>query len=143
MRLFSVFLVMILLVLCNAVSAAEKPKKIDPEKEAESKLMQAEDEAELALSDHLKSEYDGKISLYPVEQGQQLPDVVGTFITSGRIHLLKLTSPTLYTSLLPFNNKDVTMVGKIRANGKYFIAGAVMMKSDGAAPVHARKRGGL
>lgn len=123
--------------------AAEKSKaKPNPEKEAEEKQYQLEEETDKQLGDSVKSQFDGKVLLYPIDREQPLPEVIGTFTSEGRIYLLKMSDARLLATLAPFQGKDVTLNGKIRVNKKYFIATEVVL-SDGAQPIEKRKRGGI
>ena len=68
--------------------------------------------------------------------------VVGTFTINGKDYLLKTVTPHLLGDLKKLNGKTVTLIGKIRVNGKYFIAQAVEVPLPGPPRVTRGKRGG-
>jgi len=124
----------------EAGEAKPKPKK-DPLLVAEEKEAQAEDEAEAKLDlDSIQRRFEGKVALYP-EPDAANPSVVGTFSVGAQVYLLKIQEPQRITKLKPFDGKSVTLVGKMRNSGKYFICSDVI--EGGAAPIYVRRRGGI
>lgn len=69
--------------------------------------------------------------------------VVGAFICDKHAYQLKLQDPSLLEKLTPHNGKTVTLKGRPRNNGKYFLA--IDLAESVANPVvpHKRSRGGL
>jgi hypothetical protein len=74
----------------------------------------------------------GKYLMTAQQEGQRT-DVPGVFVTQGRTYQVKLVEASLRDKLTPFNGKPVTLGGKIRNQGKYFIVEDVLTQSaDGA-----------
>lgn len=107
---------------------------------AEAKEAAEEDAAEEKLdSETLKRLYEGKLAL--TGENSENPDVIGVFVSEGKTFQLKLSDPALLAELKPLQNKPVTLNGKIRNKGKYFIV--VAIQTGGAAPAFPRRRGGI
>jgi hypothetical protein len=142
MRFMLLGLISALLYAQFDASAAQDSKgKKDPALAAEEKEAQAEEEAESKLNQELvKIRFEGKVTLY-LEPDQSNPSVVGTFTSSGQVYLLKVPDPQQVTRLKEYNGKTVTLVGKIRNAGKYFVYREII--EGGAAPAAYRKRGGI
>lgn len=109
---------------------------------AEAKEAADEDAAEEKLdSEALKKLFEGKLALTPDGAEKENPEVVGVFISDGKTYQLKLSDPAQLAELKPLQNKPITLNGKIRNKGKYFIVVGIM--TGGAAPSFARRRGGI
>jgi len=109
---------------------------------AEAKEAAEEDAAEEKLdSETLKKLFEGRMALTPDGPDKENPEVVGVFVSEGKTYQLKLTDPELLKELKPLQNKPITLNGKIRNKGKYFIVVGIM--SGGAAPAFGRRRGGI
>lgn len=107
---------------------------------AEAKEAAEEDAAEEKLdSETLKRLYEGKMAL--TGENTENPDIVGVFVSEGKTYQVKLADPALLAELKPIQNKPITLNGKIRNKGKYFIV--VGVQTGGAAPAFSRRRGGL
>jgi hypothetical protein len=124
--------------------AAEKGKKKDPQQEAEEKEAAEEDAA--AVGRDLPggpgaSEFSarGKLDLYQVQEGQK-PIVIGVFSADGKNYEVK-SSDDLIAKLQQHNGKLVSLAGKLRNNGKYFVVQSII---EGAGrPDSMRNRRGL
>jgi hypothetical protein len=132
-----------LALLLQSALWAGQPKKESAEA-VEEKQAALEDEAEKLLTEkeQFLKQLNGKIVLNPFEPGEPVPKVVGTFyVENGAAYLLKVADPKLLKELLPNNNRRVMLAGKIRNEGKYFIANLVVQQL--VAPVERRRRGGI
>lgn len=80
----------------------------------------------------------GKYHAVAQQEGQRT-DIPGVFLTQGKTYQVKLMHAALREKLTPFNGKQVTLAGKIRNSGKYFIVEEVLTQTaDGAyAPAQA------
>lgn len=120
--------------------AAARDKKEDAAK-AERELIAREDEQAAKLADPNKDGYSdnplvyfqarGKLTLQPPDGAG--PDVVGQFVASDRGYLVKLAGPDFLKTLKIYDGKEVTLQGKLRAEGKYFVVNGVA--GGGAPPV--------
>jgi len=107
---------------------------------AEAKEAAEEDAAEEKLdSETLKRLFEGKLVLSG--ENTENPEIVGVFVSAGKTYQLKLADPVLLAELKPLQNKPITLNGKIRNKGKYFIV--VGVQTGGAAPAFPRRRGGI
>jgi hypothetical protein len=128
-------------LLCANFTASAQDAKTKKELSAEEKEAQAEEEAESKLNqDLVQIRFEGKLMLYG-EPDQSNPVIVGTFTSSGRVYLLKVAEPPQVARLKEYNGKTVTLIGKIRNSGKYFVFRDII--EGGAAPAAYRKRGGI
>jgi hypothetical protein len=134
MRLIPIILVASLLVPFSAIRSAE-----DTVADEEAKQAAEEKSAEDKLGDRLQVNFTGRL-LLSAEKNEN-PDVVGVFQSSGRAFLLKLEDSTLLGTLKTYNGKEVTLVGRPRNQGKYFLAWGIDLPS--APPVFTRTRGSL
>jgi hypothetical protein len=74
----------------------------------------------------------GKYLATTPSEGQRA-DIPGVFVAQGRTYQVKLQDNALREKLAPFNGKAVTLGGKIRNQGKYFIVEDVLTQAaDGA-----------
>jgi len=123
----------------------EKEAKIEAARqalEAELKEALAEDAAEKKLqSERAITFFEGRITLYGPEKERSSPDIVGEFEHAGKTYLLKLGSPDVIRELQALDGKPATLNGKIRNQGKYFIAAGIVQ--GGMAPAATRRRGGI
>lgn len=132
MRRFIPFLI---LMACGCLVAAEpneqERKEAQEEEEKESKLPEVE---QIALT----KAYMGTLQLIKNEEN---PEVVGQLVTTTGPMILKLSQPTLLKELVPFNQKTISLTGKLRNNGKYLLVTSVV----GAPPpaFERKKRGGI
>lgn len=114
----------------------------DVEKSEEAELFareEAEDE-KLKMTPNARTAFEGTVAL-----GEQMGSeggIVGTFTIGGKPHLLRMESPRLIEELKKVNGKSVTLTGKVRVNGKYFIAQSVLVPTPGAPRKTRGKRGG-
>jgi len=58
-------------------------------------------------------------------------DIPGVFLVEGRAYKVKLQANDLLEKLKPFNGKHVTLGGKIRNRGQYFIVEEVLTQPGG------------
>jgi len=93
-------------------------------------------------TENFQTLFSGKLMINNV--GESAGDgVVGAFVCDKHAYQLKLQDASLLQRLMPHNGKTVTLKGRPRNNGKYFLA---MDLSEAVAnPVvpHKRSRGGL
>jgi len=107
--------------------------------EEEARQVAEEVAAEEKLGENLQVLFTGKVILIPKQE--ENPEVIGVFQYSGHSFLLKLQNPDLLNTLKTCNRKEVTLVGRPRNQGKYFLAWGLEL--PGTAPVHTRTRGSL
>lgn len=70
--------------------------------------------------------------------------VVGTFFCEKRAFQLKLEKPELLGKLKPYNGKMVTLLGRPRVNGKYFVAIDIQETvANPVVPLRRPRGGGL
>jgi hypothetical protein len=137
--------ILLVTLICTGALAAQPKKPSAPSaEELEEKAAALEDEAERLLPEKeqfLKQLY-GKIAISPVDPSEPAPKVVGTFqVENGPSYLLKISEPKLLQELQANNNRKIMLTGKIRNEGKYFIAHLIVQQL--AAPVERRRRGGI
>jgi len=122
--------VAVCLVCALPLWGAEKPEdpRVAEEEEA------AEEEERLQAQGKIPDEghetvLQGKYLV--TQQDKSRPDIPGVFLAGGRAYKVKLQANHLLTKLAPFNGKRVTLGGKIRNQGKYFIVGEVLTQPGG------------
>lgn len=102
----------------------------------------AEDAADRARGEGFSSEktFSGRLVLGQVVEGRA--DVIGLFaIEKGKSYPVKLANDGLLTDLKPFDRKTVSLQGKFRNQGQYFVVTAIIPP---AAPTpKVQKVGGL
>jgi hypothetical protein len=114
----------------------------DPAEEA--RMAAEEEAAEERLPLHQKppDRFTGKLALFPEGSRPHGPEVLGTFACQdGRSFLVKLAFASLLSELKKHDQGTVTLFGKIRVKGKYFIVQAVDEPSPGP-PRQPRTRPG-
>jgi hypothetical protein len=127
-------------ILFNSALAGEKKK--DPVAEAEATEAAAEEEAESKMDpEKLRRLFEGKLVLFPVEEGGEAKVIIGQLAGKNFNYLLKVETEAVRNQLKEFNNKEVSVIGKVRNQGKYLIVSSVMR--GGAAPVFVRRKGGI
>ena len=85
----------------------------------------------------------GKFVLTPPTDDDPNPKVVGTFsLGVGQSYLVKVEHQVVLKKLAGYDNKKVTVRGKIRNQGKYLIVSEIMSGRE-APPAERSKRGGL
>lgn len=115
----------------------------DTDKDAEAEIFAKEELADekLKMTPNVKTSWEGNVALADgnenLEQG-----IVGTFTVEGKPMLLRMESTKLLEDLKKVNGKTVTLAGKIRVNGKYFIAQSVVVPVPGQPRKTRGKRGG-
>ena len=134
MRLIAGILMVALLTPLAFVRGGEKGQSEDEARQVAKEIAEEE-----KLGEDLQVLFTGKVILTPKQE--EHPDVVGVFQYSGHSFLLKLDKKDLLTTLKTCNRKEVTLVGRPRNKGKYFLAWGIEL--SGAAPVHTRTRGSL
>jgi hypothetical protein len=80
----------------------------------------------------------GKFVLLPDGDERKTEDVIGQFATPQRVYLVKPMFPASREILKALNGKEVTLMGKLRAEGKYFIVED--SSGGGAKPVEKRSK---
>jgi hypothetical protein len=131
--------IVIVLIACLCAPFATVRTAENAAAEEEAKQAAEEKAAEEKLGERLQVNFTGKVILTPKQD--ENPDVVGVFQSSGHAFLLKLDSPTLLNTLKTHNGKEVTLMGRPRNQGKYFLAWGIDLPS--APPVFTRTRGSL
>lgn len=114
-----------LLGLHTSAQPAESKKDTDLQRERAEAA--AEDEADLAKGEGFVSEktFAGRLTLGQVVEGRQ--DIIGLFaIDDGKTYPVKLEDDGLLQSLQEYDQKSVTLQGKFRNQGKYFVVTAII-----------------
>jgi hypothetical protein len=127
-----------------ALSDAER------QEEAETYAREDKEDEKMKFNPTFKTAFEGivrvdaaDISATPGPDAGARPEgVVGTFSFGGKDYLLKMESPRLIEDLRKVNGKSVTLTGKIRVNGKYFVAQSVLVPVPGPPRTTRGKRGG-
>jgi hypothetical protein len=122
-------------------AAGAKP---DSQKDAEAKQAAEEEAAESKLDgeDPKKSpRLYGKLLLAETKENEK-PEVIGWFTVGDHQYQLKVSDDTLRQELKRYDGKSLCLEGKIRNDGKYFIAGKIF-GGGGAPPVQLRNPEGL
>ena len=101
----------------------------------------AEDEADRAKGEGFSSEktFSGKLTLGNVVEGRK--DIVGLFSIKGRPYPIKLEKEYLLKELKPYDRKTVSLQGKFRNQGKYFVVTQIIPPP--APTPRVQKLGGL
>ena len=84
--------------------------------------------------------FEGKVFLAAEKKSEN--GVVGVFRAAKRTYQLKLERPELLPQLKPHNGKVVTLKGRPRVNGKYFVAQGIHKTVANPVVPHRRPRGG-
>jgi hypothetical protein len=129
-------------ILLSAFSAICVPALSAEEAEtAEKTKTELVEEAEAAEEERilrkqgriLDMEYElvvpGRLVLTAQAMDEDRPSVLGYFKTSKQAYLVKLGDESLREKLALFNQKTVTLAGKVRNNGKYLIVQAVLTQT--------------
>ncbi|HLX62289.1 MAG TPA: hypothetical protein VKX17_13505 [Planctomycetota bacterium] len=138
-RNFSLLSVSILLVAC-ACAGAEETK---PSAEDEAKIAAKEDAAGDDNMDKDKSVFVGLVAL---ENSGAADDhgSIGKFAAKdGKVYELKAASNEILEKLKPLDKKIATIAGKLRVNGKYLVAMAVVAGAPNDIQRDKRKKSGL
>lgn len=122
--------------LCMALLAgpacAAEDEKESPERIAEAKEAEQEDQA--AIGKDFAGGFEfigrGKFKLYADGESENKA-VVGLFSCDGKLYQVKAESEQLKKDLAPHNGKEVGLSGKLRNQGKYLIVQSI---SAGAPP---------
>jgi hypothetical protein len=80
----------------------------------------------------------GKLKLFAEDDERKSGDVIGEFITPQRSFLVKPMYDASRKILGSLNGKEVTLMGKLRAEGKYFIVEDA--SGGGAKPVERKSK---
>jgi len=84
--------------------------------------------------------FEGKVFLAAEQKSEN--GVVGVFRAAKHTYQLKLERPELLPQLKPHNGKVVTLKGRPRVNGKYFVAQGIHKTVANPVVPHRRPRGG-
>ena len=116
--------------------------ELSPKEEAA--IIEEEDkaEAELPMEKLPPGSLHGRLHLEKEPAGDP-NTVVGQFIADKRVYQLRLEDPKLWVRLRKVNGKSVTLLGKIRMRGKYFIAHAVEIPAPGIRRTDRSRRSGM
>lgn len=130
-----------LLLLPFAVSASAWALS-DADKAAEAELWAKEEveDEKMKMNPNAKTAFEGSVSLNEAVEAET--GIVGTFTIGGKAHLLRMETPALYNELKKVNGKTVTLTGKVRVSGKYFVAQSVLVPTPGIPRKSRSKRGG-
>ncbi len=132
---------LLMLALVGAFTLRAEEKQTEGEREkAEAK---AEDDAEALANERarLPVTISGTLNLVQYDV-TKIPDVViGQMTSKGVNYLLKVPDANVLKRIEKYSGKPVTLSGKTRNKGKYFIIGSVIEAAP--APVERKKRGGM
>lgn len=118
----------------DAVPSAEDEDKIAAKEDAQGDERMVLGEKTVFIGTTILNE-DSK----PSERG-----VVGTFyLEGGKNYPLKAASDEVLAQLKKFDQKKITLAGKLRVNGKYLVALSVVEAAPAADLRDKRKRNGL
>ena len=111
-----------LLLVPLRLAAGEKESE-DARKEREDAAAEEQDEATKSGLAFRPVNLKGRLTLNPVQDGETAESVVGTFATAEGVFQLKFApeAAELRKTLLTRNGKEVTLIGKIRNQRKYFV----------------------
>ena len=111
----------------------------DPEA-AQAAREEAKEDAE--GSENFQNLFEGRLMLGAIQEPGE--GVVGIFRCKKRTYQLKLAQPELLEKLKPHNGKSVTLMGRPRVNGKYFLAmGIQETVANPVVPLRRPRGGGL
>ncbi|MGD0093565.1 MAG: hypothetical protein ABSE73_26955 [Planctomycetota bacterium] len=141
---------LLLVLACSAIAfpaTAQSDGDADKQKKKEDSIRQ---EAK-TLAQTVQTE-DNSVSLHGhfsvekemAENNKPLPKVVGYLSAGGEIYPVMVAQPAALGTLLSFDNKDVSLTGKILDkgdDGKFLIVTTVVIPAG--APPAKKKRGGL
>jgi len=131
-RTLALTLSVLFAVMCGGLFAEE-----DPEAAQAAREQALEDEKG---AENFQILFEGKLFLGGAGEGTK--DVVGIFRCEKRAYQLKLAQPDLLPKLKPHNGKTVTLKGRPRVNGKYFVAQGLHETVPNPVVPHRRPRGG-
>jgi len=123
-------------LLLAVVSAAEA--KEDPAAKAEAELIAREDDEAKRLSIESKSplvSFDarGRVNFYPPDAPERKNNSCGIFASDKGTYIFKVANPEILKRVEAYDRKEVTLIGKLRGDGKYFIVEGI--GGGGAPPV--------
>jgi hypothetical protein len=124
--------------------AADKKKHKETEEQKEARIAAEEEARELTTSGLAFKPVvlRGRLSLNPAQDGDTIDTPAGFFTTKQATYVLKCQTLDFRKTLWQYNNKDLTLTGKIRVQGKYFVA--ISIEGGGAPPEKPiTKLGGL
>jgi len=139
-RVFWVLAICAASVIGAGAFAAEKKKK-DPKIEAEENEAHEEDEAMIGKDIVGGHEFTARGKFVLNDTDVEKPVVVGAFIAEGKMYQVKIEREELRARLIPFNNKEVGLTGKLRNKGKYLVVQDIT--TDAVKPDAMRNRRGL
>lgn len=126
-----------------ALEAGEPKKKPPTLEEIEAK--EAAEEEKLLEGKRPETGHEfsarGRLRLALVEEGQTPPAILGIFTADGKSYQVKIANEALRAQLLPFDNKDIALGGKVRNKGKYLIVEEVIIGSGTPAATLRNPRG--
>jgi hypothetical protein len=111
--------------------------------EDEATIMEQEDQAEAALPIDKKPPDALSGSLQLNNELSEGDDIVGFFSVKGHAYQLRVSQRGLLPQLLRYNGKTVCLVGKVRVQGKYFIAEGIRVPTPGVPRTDRDKRSGM
>ena len=130
-------LILIAFLFVSATAFAANSKE-DAAAKAEAELIAREDQQARTLDGDSPSplihfDVKGKLALYAEDDPERKNNVIGVFSTEKGTFLVKASSDTILKLITPYDKKEVTLIGKLRGEGKYFIVSGV--GGGGAPPV--------
>jgi hypothetical protein len=110
----------------------------------EAAIMEKEEklEAELPLPEKPPGSLSGRIQLQKAFD-DNLDTVVGLFVVGNHAYQLRLAQAKLWDQVRKHNGKTVTLFGKVRMRGKYFIADGLQVPSAGVKRGDRGRRAGM
>jgi hypothetical protein len=133
-------------LICTAVLLALAPavhSKEDPAAKAEAEQIAKEEEEARRLGSESNSplvnfDAKGRIAFYPPDAPERKNDAFGIFATDKGTYIFKVLNPEMLKKIETYDRKDVTLLGKLRGEGKYFIIEGI--GGGGAPPVAKTNR---
>jgi hypothetical protein len=130
-------------LLCTALLLALSPiapAKEDPAAKAEAEQIAKEEEEARRLGSESNSplvNFDarGRLTFYPADSVERKNNAFGIFASEKGTYIFKIVSPELLKKIETYDRKDVTLLGKLRGEGKYFIIEGI---GGGGAPPAAK-----
>jgi hypothetical protein len=103
--------------------AAEEKESEEARKEREDAAAEEQDEATKSGLAFRPVTLKGRLTLNPVQDGETAESVVGAFATAAGVFQVKFDREAagLRKTLLAKNGKEMTLIGKIRNQRKYFV----------------------
>ena len=115
---------------------AAEEKDSDEEKERKEAAAEEQKEAEKSGLAFRPVTLKGRLALNPIQDGETAETVVGAFATKEGVFQVKFDreAAELRKSLLARNGKEMTLIGKLRNQRKYFVVTGEIAGGSPPAP---------